>query len=284
MEPSFVQTINGKPMNFYRMGGRHPNLDSIEYLVPYMVTTTYVVLCLLLLQLSRKTWPYYAADLATSLACVTLNHFKQPLLSCNLAIGYTIWNLIPGSLAAKDLPSHSEFMRSLKIKEPADPTTECVICWDDDQSTAELPCGHQFCLPCIKLMTAGGKFHTTCPTCRRRLFNVAERFQIAGMKGNLACSSLMFARAILNCVHETTRHNYVSVGLSSAQICVMLAMPACIMYKVWSEAVTLMGVWSWLTAKPTAKSWTDLYTVGFVFAVNAVWLCVQIWSDFDRFG
>jgi hypothetical protein len=139
LEPSFVQTINGKPMQFYRMGGKRTNPNSMEHLVPYMVPTTYAVLCLLLLQLGRKTWPYYATDLATSLACAALHRFKQPLLSINLAIGYTIWNLIPGSLAAKDLPSHSEFMQNLKIKEPADSPMECAICWDDDQSTAELP-------------------------------------------------------------------------------------------------------------------------------------------------
>jgi hypothetical protein len=80
MEPSFVQTINGKPMQFYRMGGKRPDPNSMDHLVPYMVTTTYAVLCLLLLQLGRKTWPYYTADVATSLACVTLHHFNQLLV------------------------------------------------------------------------------------------------------------------------------------------------------------------------------------------------------------
>jgi hypothetical protein len=245
-----------------------------------MVATTYAVLCLLLLQLGRKTWPYYAADLVTSFACVVLHHFKQPLWAFNLAIGYTIWNLIPGSLAAKDLPSHSEFMRSLKIKESADSPTECVICWEDDQSHAELPCGHTFCLPCIKLMTAGDKFQTTCPTCRQPLFNVGERFKITGMKGNYTCFALTLARAILHFSHEFTRRHYGMAGFVFAMILVMLAMPAYLIYRIRSE----QHLGTWWTNKPVAKSWSDLYSTGAVFFTSVVMVCVNNWSDFDRFG
>jgi hypothetical protein len=280
MEHSYVQTINGRPLRFYPMGGKRPNPRSMEHLVPYMVATTYAVLCLLLLQLGRKTWPYYAADLATSLACATLHRFKQPLLSFNLAIGYTIWNLIPGSLAAKDLPSHSEFMQSLKIKEPTDTPTDCVICWESDQSTAELPCGHKFCLPCIKLMTSGEKFQTTCPTCRQPLFNVAERFQIAGMKGNYTCFVLTLSRGILHFAHEFARRHYVMAAVDFAMVCGMLAVPAYISYRVW----TMGHLGAWWTNKPVAKSWSDLYTTGAVFAMSVVMICANFWSDFDRFG
>jgi hypothetical protein len=280
MEPSFVQTINGKPMQLYRMGGKRPDPNSMDHLVPYMVTTTYAVLCLLLLQLGRKTWPYYTADVATSLACVTLHHSNQPLLSFNLAIGYTFWNLIPGSLATKDLPSLSEFMRSLKIKEPADSPTECVICWEDGQSHAELPCGHQFCLPCIKLMTTGSKFQTTCPTCRRPLFNVAERFQIAGMQGNHTCFMLTLFRAVLHFTHEFARRHYVMAGFAFAQIFIISATPAYLIYRVWS--VEHLGPW-W-TNKPAAKSWNDLYVTGTVFFMSVVMVCLNFWSDSGRFG
>jgi hypothetical protein len=281
MEPSFVQTIYSKAMNLYRMVGKRPDPDSMEHLVPYMVATTYAVLCLLLLQLGRKTWPYYATDVATSLACVTLHHFEQPLLSFNLAIGYTFWNLIPGSLAAKDLPSHLEFMRNLKIKKPADSPTECVICWEDDQSHAEIPCGHQFCLPCIELMTTGSRFQTTCPTCRQPLFNFAERFQLVGSKGGLVCFPLALARTILHCAHETLRHNYVSAGLEFARIFAMLAMPAYLFYHLWLSAEDLGA---WWTMKPVARSWGDLLATGIVFVANAGMVCVGFRSDFDRFG
>lgn len=280
MEPSFVQTVNGKPMNFYRMGGKRPDPNSMEHLVPYMVATTYAVLCLLLLQLGRKTWPYYTADIATSLACVTLHHFKQPLLSFNLAIGYTFWNLIPGSLATKDQPSHSEFMRNIKIKEPVDSPTECVICWEDDQTHVELPCGHQFCLSCIKLMTTSEKFQTTCPTCRRPLFNVAERFQIAGVKGNYTCFVLTLFRAVLHFTHDLARHHYVMAGFAFAQIFIMSATPAYLIHRIW--AAEHLGPW-W-TNKPAAKSWNDLYVTGIVFATSVVMVCLNFWSDSDRFG
>jgi hypothetical protein len=280
LEPSFVQTINGKPMQFYRMGGKRTNPNSMEHLVPYMVPTTYAVLCLLLLQLGRKNWPYYAADLATSFTCAALHHFKQPLLSINLAIGYTIWNLIPGSLAAKDLPSHSEFMQNLKIKEPADSPMECAICWEDDQSTAELPCGHKFCLPCIKLMTAGEKFQTTCPTCRKPLFNIAERLQIAGRKGNHTTFALNFLRAVLHLVYEFKMQHYYMAAFNLALVISMLAVPACVMYMVWSHGFLR----DWLTNKPSAKSWNDLYTTGFVFVSSAAMVCTNLWSDYLRFG
>jgi hypothetical protein len=280
LEPSFVQPINGKPMQFYRMDGKRTNPKSMEHLVPYMVPTTYAVLCLLLLQLGRKTWPYYAADLATSFACAALHHFKQPLLSFNLAIAYTVWNLIPGSLAAKDLPSHSEFMQNLKFKGPADPPMECAICWDDDQSTAELPCGHKFCLPCIKLMTAGEKFQTTCPTCRRPLFNIAERMQIAGYKGNYTCFALNFSRAVLHFMHELRRQHYYMATFHFSLVVFMCALPAYMLYTVWSHG--FLG--DWLKNKPSAKSWNDLYATGIVFASSVVMVCTNLWSDSFRFG
>jgi len=281
MVPSHVDIINGKPVQFYRMGGgRRPNPNSMEHLVPYMVTTTYAFLCLLLLQLGRKPWPYYVADLATSFACVALHHFKQSQLAFNLAIGYTIWNLIPGSLATIELPSHTEFMRDLKIKHPSDSPIDCLICWDDDQSHAELPCGHQFCLPCIKLMTAGEKFQTTCPTCRRPLFNIAERFQLAGMKGNYTCFVITLCRAILHFAHETRRQDYFMAGFALAQVCVMVTVPAYLMYKSWS-----MGFFSdWVMAKPSAKTWNDLRATGIVCSMSVVMVCVNFWSDAPRFG
>jgi len=279
MDDSYVQAINGRPMRFYPMRRMRLDPRSMEHLVPYMVATTYAFLCLLLLQLGRKAWPYYAADLATSLACVTLHHFKQPLLSFNLAIGYTIWNLIPGSLAAKDLPSHSEFMRSLKIKAPADSPTECVICWEDDQSQAELPCGHRFCLACIKLMTTGEKIQNTCPTCRKPLFEIAERFQLAAMKGNYTGFVLTFCRAVLHLTHEFTRKNYVMASFAFAMVVAMSAFLAYILYKVWSQEFLR----DWLTGKPKTKSWNELYATGGVFAGTVVMVCVNYWSDSDRF-
>lgn len=280
MGPSFVQSINGKPMQFHRMGGRRLNPDSLEPLVPYMVATTYAFLCLLLLQLGRKPRPYYAVDLATSLACVTLQHFKQPLLSFHLAIGYTVWNLAPGSLGTIELPTHKDFLRNLKIKEPADPPTECVICWDDDQTIAELPCGHQFCLPCIKLMPESENFQTTCPTCRKPLFNIAERFQTIGRKGNYTCFVLNFARAVFQFAHEMMRPRYDMAALAFAQICFLLAFPAYLIYKVWA-AGALDG---WWTDKPTAKSWNDLRTSATVVIASVILICTNFWSDYSRFG
>ena len=280
MVPSHVDIINGKPLQFYRMGGGlRPNPNSMEYLVPYMVATTYAVLCLLLLRLGRKTWPYYAADLATAIACAALHHFKQSHLSFNLAIAYTVWNLIPGSLATIELPSHTAFMRDLKIKKPSDSPTECLICWEEDQSHGELPCGHEFCLPCIKLMTGGEKFQTTCPTCRRPLFNIAERFQVAGMKGNYTCFVLTLVRAILHLFHETKRHDYVMAGMVCAQIIVMVALPAYLFYKAWS-AESLDQI----TAKPSAKTRNGLRATGIVVSMSVVMVCVNFWSDIPRFG
>lgn len=279
-EPSFVQTINGKPMQFYRTVRRRPNKNSLQPFVPYMVVTTYMVLCLLLLQLGRKTWPYYIADLITGLSCAALHHFKQPLLSFNLAIGYTVWNSIPGSLAAARLPTHSEFMRSLKIREPKDCPVECLICWDDDRTSAELPCGHKFCLPCIKLLTAGESFKNTCPTCRRQLFQVAERFLLAAMKGNFSCAVLLIARSTLEFSHEMMWSRY---GLATVQLFLLSVVVGFItfgLYKVWL-AGQLRTFW---TGKPEVHTWTQLYVTGSVFFSSVVMTCTNLWIDYRRFG
>jgi hypothetical protein len=65
----------------------------------------------------------------TSVTCIALLNQPQPreLWAFCLALGYTIWNLLPGSFALFHLPSHPTFMRNLRIR---DQTGKCIVCWD----------------------------------------------------------------------------------------------------------------------------------------------------------
>lgn len=81
-----------------------------------MVAFTHAMIGSLLVQWDNKMWQYKVADLSSWASCLSLYHLQQPLLAFSLAIGYTVWNFLPGSLADINLPSHASFMRNLTVR------------------------------------------------------------------------------------------------------------------------------------------------------------------------
>ena len=137
----------------------------------------------------------------TSLACMLLLNQHQPreLWAFCLAMGYTLWNLLPGSFALFDLPSHSTFMRNLRVQ---DQPGRCIVCWDT-RILAALPCKHESCNDCLQLMGEYGQ--TACPLCRTPLFGARDWPVLAAMKTVVASMGVQTALCLLNAQYEIRR-------------------------------------------------------------------------------
>jgi hypothetical protein len=137
----------------------------------------------------------FSITVATCMALLN-QHPPRELWAFCLALGYTIWNLLPGSFALFDLPNHSAFMRNLRMREQPG---KCIVCWDT-RPLAELPCKHGSCKDCLQLMGEYGQ--TACPLCRTPLFGARDWPVLAAMKTVVASMGVLTALCLLNAQFE----------------------------------------------------------------------------------
>jgi hypothetical protein len=179
----------------------HRQLISI---MPYMAHTTFAILTLFQTFFLFR----YGAQLRQLTAfgvifttCITLLNQQQPreLWALCFALEYSVWNLLPGSFALFDLPSHSTFMRNLHVRGAPG---KCMVCWDP-RSLADLPCKHQSCRDCLQVMGEYGQ--TACPLCRTPLFGARDWPVLAAMKTVVASMGVGTAICLLNMQFEIRR-------------------------------------------------------------------------------
>lgn len=152
----------------------------------------------------KHLWHRTAYNLVVWLLCLFLLQLQTPreTLAFCLAIGYTAWNLLPGSFTSLDLPSHSNFMRGLRVQ---DKQAECMFCWDE-LPLVQLPCKHQACVQCLQPM--GENCQTTCPMCRRPLFNAMDWLLFAAMKSAFVSWSTAVPLCFMDACHELSHGQY----------------------------------------------------------------------------
>ena len=173
-------------------------------IMPYMAHTTFAILAVYQMVFLYRQGVQPRQIIAfsiTSLACMVLLNQYQPreLWAFCLAMGYTLWNLLPGSFALFDLPSHSTFMRNLRVQ---DQPGRCIVCWDT-RILAALPCKHESCKDCLQLMGEYGQ--TACPLCRTPLFGARDWPVLAAMKTVVASMGVQTALCLLNAQYEIRR-------------------------------------------------------------------------------
>jgi hypothetical protein len=173
-------------------------------IMPYMAHTTVAILMLFQISTLFRHGVQLRQLIAfsiTSVTCIALLNQPQPreLWAFCLALGYTIWNLLPGSFALFHLPSHPTFMRNLRIR---DQTGKCIVCWDT-RPLAELPCKHESCRDCLQLMGEYGQ--TACPLCRTPLFGARDWPVLAAMKTVVASMGVGTALCLVNAQFEIRR-------------------------------------------------------------------------------
>jgi hypothetical protein len=173
-------------------------------IMPYMAHTTFAILTIcqtfFLYRWGVQLRQFIVFGLNLTICMVLLNqHQPRELWAFCLALGYTIWNLLPGSFALFDLPSHSAFMRSLRVR--AQPS-KCIVCWDT-RVLAVLPCKHESCKDCLQLMGEYGQ--TACPLCRTPLFGARDWPVLAAMKTVVASMGVQTALCLLNAQYEIRR-------------------------------------------------------------------------------
>lgn len=92
-----------------------------------------------------------ASDMVAYAICLSIQHYlpeAREVWAFCFALGYTTWNLLPGSFTSLNLPSHSAFMKGLQKQEKQ---AECIVCWGK-YTLAQLPCSHGTCESCLQLM------------------------------------------------------------------------------------------------------------------------------------
>ena len=170
----------------------------------YMAHTTFAILTLYQMFFLYRQGVQRRQVITFSMTClaymVLLNqHQPRELWAFCLALGYKIWNLLPGSFALFDLPSHSAFMRNLRVR---DQSGKCIVCWDT-RLLAVLPCKHEGCKDCLQLMGEYGQ--TDCPLCRTLLFGARDWPVLAAMKTVVASMGVQTALCLLNAQYEIRR-------------------------------------------------------------------------------
>ncbi|TKA28177.1 hypothetical protein B0A50_04148 [Salinomyces thailandicus] len=187
---------------------------NIRCLNPHVAGVTIVLIGALFMKWSLKTWPFRLADLFMTAVCLVLLWPQQiylTLLASNIAIFYAVWTFLPGScIAEADVPSLAQFMDSVKTTPQPDGDEDrknCIICWDDSNELAVLPCKHEACKDCLQAI--GNANQTSCPLCRCPLFTTkSPRYSILLAKslvGLYAASTLLH---LLIAFHRYRRREY----------------------------------------------------------------------------
>jgi hypothetical protein len=215
----------------------------------------------------RSTWHRQIPnDILAYALCLRLRyHLSQhrQIWAFCLALGYTTWNLLPGSFASLDLPSHASFMQRLELQ---DKSAECMVCWDV-HTLAELPCGHGVCKPCLHLM--GTHTQTACPMCRTPLFGVMDWPVLAAMKTAISSLTVVTPLCLRVALDEGKRNHYRN-------------------FVIWMGSFYLTGVMLWGAVTrmiiPRGDNWWRLSFgqwrlghVGVIFG-SSVWsLGLMVW-------
>jgi hypothetical protein len=175
----------------------------------YIAAITYTILgiSVLLTLLGRaSTWRRQITwDIVACSTCLALQYHlpqtREVWILC-LALGHATWNLLPGSFTSLDMPTHSTFMRTVKMQ---DEQADCIVCWDTD-FLAQLPCGHVICKPCLQLM--GKHFQTACPMCRRPLFSALDWPVLGAMKSAVTSLAITIPLCFLDAIQEISGRHY----------------------------------------------------------------------------
>jgi hypothetical protein len=250
-------------------------------LIPYMVGATYIFLSLLLLQWRTKSKLSWISDLNASATCSALHNIQQPLLSLYLALAYTIWNLHPGSLSSKNLPSHKHFMHNLKTTKASELLAECMICWSEDCDLAQLPCNHLFCTPCLQQMGEGERFQTKCPMCRLPLFGAHDRLMLIAEKGNYVCFAIMATKLLIDLSFELMRRRYGWALFHLSVLGFLLSMPVYAIFKLRAAGITIGQWWGNSQGKVGTRNTVRVSLV--VFLCGLITTGINVCNDYHRF-
>jgi hypothetical protein len=199
-----LRNIPSRETIFPVMNSRTTMYRHAVSMMPHMAQTTFAIMSLyqtfFLFRHGVQLRQIIASSIILTTCTVLLNqHQPRELWAFCLALGYTVWNLLPGSFALFDLPSHSTFMRDLRVR---DQPGKCIVCWDK-RPLAELPCKHESCKDCLQLMGEYGQ--TACPLCRTPLFGARDWPVLAAMKTVVASMGVLTALCLLNAQFEIRR-------------------------------------------------------------------------------
>jgi hypothetical protein len=197
-------------------------------IMPYMAHTTFAALALYQALFLYRHGVQLRQSIAFSITfttCMALLNQHQPreLWAFCLALGYSIWNLLPGSFALFDLPSHSKFMRTLRMQNQPG---KCIVCWDT-RPLAELPCKHASCKDCLQLMGEYGQ--TACPLCRTPLFGARDWPMLAAMKTVVASMGVQTALCLLHAQYEIRREVLLNIVIWTVASCFTVPVFWCVL-------------------------------------------------------
>jgi hypothetical protein len=201
--------VSISPPLFYtmvRMKQTLQTLASPNLHIPAMIHIVFATSILFTFLRRILTWHrQIPSDILAYAICLLLQHHlpqHRRIWAFCLALGYTTWNLLPGSFASLDLLSHSSFMQRLTLQ---DEKAECMVCWDE-HALAEMPCGHAVCEACLQLM--GVHCQTACPMCRRPLFGVMDWPVLAAMKSAITSFTVGIPLCLRCALDEAKQSQY----------------------------------------------------------------------------
>lgn len=245
-----------------------------EDLLPYIQAFTALVLSTSFLLWRSRTWQMRFGDLNACLACLTLHHWKQPLLSLSLAIGYTVYTNTPGTFSSLNLPSYTHFKRKLPIL--ASDGQACGICYEHDRDLAKLPCAHKFCIRCLDLMASN--IQTACPYCRRALFSVYDKVVYVLFNVSAACQAVVATLSLFLGLCEILRAEKWGILLYVTTFCMYSAISCWTAREMWR-----LGDSWWRGENVNGSTAFDMKSAGFA-CCSGIWVIGQfIWGSNDLF-
>ncbi|KAH9816994.1 hypothetical protein Tdes44962_MAKER05570 [Teratosphaeria destructans] len=153
--------------------------DKFKTMIPLLAALAFVLLGTAALRWRVKGWRSRAQDLSILALCLGVcssRRIHMMVCAATVSAGYAVWILMPAAYTAQWLPSHDQFIRSLKLEPQSDDEPEhCMVCWED-KPLARLSCTHKACKECLRLI--GQTDQTDCPLCRRPLFKTDEQIEL----------------------------------------------------------------------------------------------------------
>lgn len=231
-------------------------------LAPYMALLTYIILVIAAsysLIRQKRNWRRTVYDIVAWSICMGFLRLREPreVWAFCFAIGYTTWNLLPGSFTSLDLPCHSTFVRSVEMQ---DKQVECPVCWEV-HTVAQLPCGHGICNPCLQLM--GKHYQTACPMCRRPLFSAMDWPVLGAMKSAVASLAITVPLCLLDAIHQGSRSHYRNAA-------------------IWFGCFLINGFWLWTIVTrmviPRQENWWRLTAGQWRLGHVCVTFGTSVWS------
>lgn len=246
---------------------RHQHV--LELVTPHIPTITLGILSLNLLQWYCKTRTHRITDLLAYVTCLILHNLSRPLLSLCLAIAYTTWESLPGSIASLDLPSHAQFLEQTTFQPPAQSDEgKCIVCWDEEVLLGRLPCKHTVCKNCLESM--GLAIQTACPFCKQPLFSFHDRLIFCISKGYMSMQAVTSILHLLVLYDEVQHYKYVNIVLKMALLMFLSYMLA----KGYIPLIKSEGENWW---RPSPKG--GMRTIGLTFVMSAGVLCQTLYFN-----